>query len=89
MLPLVYLARHGETEWSRAGKHTGRTDLPLIEKGEADARALGERLAPLTFALVLTSPLGRARRTCELAVFGGNAVVDPDLSEWDYGDYEG
>ena len=60
MLPLVYLARHGETEWSRAGKHTGRTDLPLIEKGEADARALGERLAPLTFALVLTSPLKRA-----------------------------
>jgi probable phosphoglycerate mutase len=89
MLPLVYVARHGETEWSRAGKHTGRTDLPLIDKGETDARALGERLKPLTFALVLTSPLQRAARTCELAGFGASAVKDPDLAEWDYGAYEG
>ena len=89
MLPLVYLARHGETEWSRAGKHTGRTDLPLIDKGEADARALGGRLEPLTIALVLTSPLQRAARTCELAGFGASAVKDPDLAEWDYGAYEG
>ena len=89
MLPLVYLARHGETEWSRAGKHTGRTDLPLSEQGEADARALGDRLRALTFALVLTSPLQRAMRTAQLAGFGASAVQDPDLAEWDYGAYEG
>jgi probable phosphoglycerate mutase len=89
MLSNVYLARHGETEWTLNGQHTGRTDIPLTARGEEDARRLGERLRGLSFALVLTSPLGRARRTCELAGFGGNAVVDPDLSEWDYGDYEG
>jgi probable phosphoglycerate mutase len=88
-LPSVYLARHGETEWSRSGQHTGRTDLPLTERGERNARALGERLRGLTFARVFTSPLQRARRTCELAGFGGRAEVDPDLMEWDYGRYEG
>src|SRR5262249_11377969 len=88
-LPSVYLARHGETEWSRSGQHTGRTDLPLTEQGERNARALGERLRGLTFASVFTSPLQRARRTCELAGFGGRAEVDPDLAEWDYGQYEG
>ena len=84
----VYLVRHGETEWSLSGQHTGRTDLPLTAQGEADARHLGERLNGHPFALVLTSPRGRAVRTCELAGFG-HAVVDPDLAEWDYGDYEG
>lgn len=88
-LPSVYLARHGETAWSLSGQHTGRTDLPLTAQGEANARALGERLRGMAFALVLTSPLQRARRTCELAGFGTVAVVDPDLVEWNYGDYEG
>ena len=88
-LPVVYLARHGETAWTLSGQHTGLTDLPLTERGEATARALGERLAGLTFSLVLTSPLQRAKRTCELAGFGGVAVEDRDLVEWNYGDYEG
>ena len=88
-LPSVYLARHGETAWSVSGQHTGRTDLPLTPQGEANARALGERLRGLTFSLVLTSPLQRARRTCELAGFGQVAIADADLAEWDYGDYEG
>lgn len=88
-LPIVYLARHGETAWSLTGQHTGRTDLPLTERGERNARRLGQRLAGLTFAKVFTSPLRRAHRTCELAGFGEAAVVDPDLVEWDYGDYEG
>jgi broad specificity phosphatase PhoE len=88
-LPSVYLARHGETAWSLSGQHTGRTDLPLTAQGEANARALGERLRGMTFALVLTSPLQRARRTCELAGFGAVAAADPDLAEWNYGDYEG
>jgi len=88
-LPVVYLARHGETEWSLAGKHTGRTDLPLTSRGERNARQLGERLRGLSFAKVLTSPLQRASRTCQLAGFGEVAEVMPDLVEWDYGEYEG
>jgi probable phosphoglycerate mutase len=88
-LPTIYLARHGETAWSASGQHTGRTDLPLTERGEENARLLGERLAPLFFEHVFTSPRIRARRTCELAGFGKLAVVDNDLAEWDYGEYEG
>jgi broad specificity phosphatase PhoE len=88
-LPVVYLARHGETAWSLSGQHTGRTDLPLTERGERNARALGERLRGMTFAKVLTSPLHRAVRTCKLAGFGAVAEIDPDLVEWDYGEYEG
>jgi broad specificity phosphatase PhoE len=87
--PVVYFARHGETEWSRDGRHTGRTDLPLTPQGEGNARRLHERLAGLVFAKVLTSPLQRAKRTCELAGFGAVAETDPDLVEWNYGDYEG
>jgi len=86
-VPTVYLARHGETEWSRSGRHTGRTDVPLTAAGEADGRGLGERLRATTFATVLSSPLGRARRTAELAGF--SPQIEPDLLEWDYGDYEG
>jgi broad specificity phosphatase PhoE len=88
-LPLIRLARHGETTWSLSGQHTGRTDLPLTERGERNALALGERLRGLNFAKVFTSPLRRAVRTCELAGFGGTAQSDPDLVEWDYGEYEG
>ena len=88
-LPIVYLARHGETAWSLTGQHTGLTDLPLTERGELNARRLGERLKGLTFAKVFTSPLRRASRTCELAGFGAVAEVDKDLVEWDYGQYEG
>ena len=88
-LPLTYLARHGETAWTISRQHTGRTDLPLTVKGEAEARALGARLDGLKFAAVLTSPLQRARRTCELADFGSAAIVEPDLMEWNYGAYEG
>jgi len=88
-LPIVYLARHGETAWTLTGQHTGLTDLPLTERGEENARRLGERLKGLTLAKVLTSPLKRARRTCELAGFGSVAEVDPDLVEWNYGQYEG
>jgi broad specificity phosphatase PhoE len=89
MLPVIYLARHGETAWSLSGQHTGLTDLPLTERGERNARALGERLRGLKFARVFTSPLQRAARTCELAGFGAVAEVDRDLLEWNYGDYEG
>ena len=85
----IYLARHGETAWSLSGQHTGLTDLPLTERGEANARQLGKRLAGLTFAKVFTSPLQRAARTCELAGFGAVAEKDRDLVEWDYGKYEG
>ncbi len=85
----IYLARHGETAWSVTGQHTGVTDLPLTERGERNAARLGERLAGLVFAKVLTSPLQRATRTCELAGFGAVAEVDRDLVEWNYGDYEG
>jgi probable phosphoglycerate mutase len=88
-LQIVYLARHGETAWSLTGQHTGLTDLPLTERGERNARQLGERLRGLKFAKVYTSPLQRARRTCELAGFRAVAEVDPDLVEWDYGQYEG
>jgi len=88
-LPIVYLARHGETAWTVTGQHTGRTDLPLTETGERNARRLRERLRGLTFAKVFTSPLQRAARTCELAGFGMVAEVDGDLVEWDYGEYEG
>ena len=89
MLPVVYLARHGETAWSLSGQYTGRTDLPLTERGERTARRLGERLRELTFAKVFTSPLRRAARTCELAGYADIAVVDSDLVEWNYGAYEG
>jgi len=88
-LPLTYLARHGETAWTVSRRHTGRTDIPLTPEGEAQARRLGERLDGLKFAAVLTSPLQRARRTCELAGFGSAAIVEPDLMEWNYGAYEG
>jgi probable phosphoglycerate mutase len=88
-LPLIYLARHGETAWTVSGQHTGLTDIPLTERGERNARRLGERLKGLTFAHVLTSPLQRVRRTGELAGFGKLAVVDADLVEWNYGAYEG
>ncbi len=88
-LPVIYLARHGETAWSVTGQHTGLTDLPLTERGEHNALRLRKRLAGLVFAKVLTSPLQRAVRTCELAGFGAVAQFDPDLVEWNYGDYEG
>jgi probable phosphoglycerate mutase len=88
-LPIIYLARHGETSWTITGQHTGLTDLPLTERGERNARRLGDRLKGLTFVKVFTSPLQRARRTCDLAGFGAVAEVDPDLVEWDYGEYEG
>jgi broad specificity phosphatase PhoE len=89
ILPVIYLARHGETAWSVTGQHTGLTDLPLTERGERNALRLGQRLAGSVFAKVLTSPLQRVVRTCELAGFGAVAEVDPDLVEWNYGDYEG
>ena len=89
VLPIVYLARHGETAWTLSGHHTGLTDLPLTERGERNARRLQERLRGLTFAKVLTSPLQRARRTCELAGFGAVAEIDGNLVEWNYGEYEG
>jgi broad specificity phosphatase PhoE len=88
-LPVVYLARHGETAWTVSRQHTGLTDLPLTAQGEAEAVRLGERLAALRFDAVLTSPLRRAVRTCELAGFGAEAEVEPDLAEWNYGVYEG
>ncbi len=88
-LPCIYLARHGETVWSLTGRHTGRTDLPLTERGERNARRLGKRLNGLVFEKVFTSPLQRALRTCELAGFKGVAEVDPNLVEWNYGEYEG
>jgi probable phosphoglycerate mutase len=84
----LLLIRHGETEWSVSGRHTGFTDLPLTQHGEEQAKSLAPLLAGRTFALTLTSPLGRALRTAELAGLTG-AVTDPDLHEWDYGAYEG
>jgi len=88
-LPIIFVARHGETAWSLTGQHTGLTDLPLTKHGEENARGLATRLEGLTFAKVFTSPLQRAVRTCELAGFRSAAEVDPDLVEWDYGEYEG
>jgi broad specificity phosphatase PhoE len=88
-LPKLYLARHGDTAWTDSHQHTGRTDLPLNERGEEHARQLGERLRGFSFVRVFTSPLVRASKTCELAGFGVGAVVDPDLIEWDYGRFEG
>jgi probable phosphoglycerate mutase len=88
-LPIVYLARHGDTAWSASGQHTGLTDLPLTPNGEHNAQRLGERLKGLTFEKVFSSPLQRAARTCELAGYGSVAEIDPDLVEWDYGRYEG
>ncbi|MGO8674261.1 MAG: histidine phosphatase family protein [Limisphaerales bacterium] len=88
-LPVIYLARHGETAWSLTGQHTGGTDLPLTERGECNARRLGPRLRGLVFEKVLTSPLQRAVRTCDLAGFGAVAETDAALVEWNYGDYEG
>src|SRR5579864_8048997 len=88
-LPAVYLVRHGETAWSLSGQHTGLTDIPLTRRGEEVALRLGERLRGLAYARVFTSPLQRARRTCEVAGFGAGAEVDPDLVEWNYGKYEG
>ncbi|MEQ1834803.1 MAG: histidine phosphatase family protein [Candidatus Eisenbacteria bacterium] len=83
------LVRHGETAWSLSGQHTGRTDIPLTERGEREALTLPARLARRSFTQVFTSPLARAARTCELAGFAAAAVSDPDLVEWGYGDYEG
>lgn len=88
-LPVVYVARHGDTAWTISGQHTGLTDLPLIQSGEINATRLGERLRGMKFAKVFTSPLQRASRTCELAGFGAVAETDPDLVEWNYGEYEG
>ena len=85
----VFLIRHGETEWSLSGQHTGSTDIPLTDHGEAMARLLAPVLADRNFSLVLCSPLQRARRTCELAGLGEQASIDPDLAEWNYGSYEG
>jgi probable phosphoglycerate mutase len=88
-LPKLYLARHGDTDWSDSHRHTGRTDLPLNQRGEEHARQLGERLRGFSFVRVFRSPLRRASKTCEFAGFGVGAEVDPDLTEWDYGLYEG
>jgi broad specificity phosphatase PhoE len=85
----ITLVRHGETAWSMTGQHTGLTDIPLTEEGERRARSLGGRFKGVTFDRAFSSPLQRARRTCELAGFGAVAKVDPDLVEWNYGDYEG
>jgi probable phosphoglycerate mutase len=87
--PKLYFIRHGETAWSLSGQHTGRTDLPLTKAGEAQAIALAPWLHAVSFAHVLTSPLERARRTCVLAGLGSGAMVEADLAEWKYGDYEG
>jgi broad specificity phosphatase PhoE len=89
VLPVVYIARHGNTAWTLSGQHTGLTDLPLTADGERNARRLGERLKGMASAKVFTSPLQRAARTCELSGFAAHAETDPDLVEWNYGKYEG
>jgi broad specificity phosphatase PhoE len=89
MVDQVFLIRHGETPWSLSGQHTGNTDMALTPRGERQAAMLGERLRSQHFSAVLTSPLQRARRTCELAGFGGSAQIDEGLREWNYGEYEG
>jgi hypothetical protein len=89
VLPEIYLARHGNTAWTLTGQHAGLIDLPLTRNGKGNARRLGERLKGITFAKVFTSPSQRAARTSELAGFGTVAETDPDLAEWDYGQYEG
>ena len=88
-LPQLWLVRHGETEWSASGRHTGWSDIALTSTGEGQARAAGAALAQHSFATVMSSPLQRALRTCTIAGYGDKAVVDPDLREWNYGDYEG
>jgi probable phosphoglycerate mutase len=88
-LPQIYLARHGETAWSLSGQHTGLTDLPLTERGQKNARQLGDRLRSVKFEAVYTSPLQRAKSSCQLAGFSAVAQTLPDLVEWNYGDYEG
>ena len=85
----LYLIRHGGTAWSESGQHTGRTDLSLTEQGRKESRTLGERLRAVTFAHVFSSPLQRARETCQLIGWDAKVEVEPDLAEWDYGDYEG
>jgi broad specificity phosphatase PhoE len=85
----LYLIRHGETAWSISGQHTGRTDIPLTARGEQDARTLAEGLRAVRFSRVFTSPRQRARRTCELVGLDATAQIEPDLAEWDYGEYEG
>jgi broad specificity phosphatase PhoE len=89
VLPEIYLVRHGETEWSASGKHTGRTDMPLTVAGEAAARGVADRLKGLSFSAVWSSPSQRAFNTCVLAGFGAAGVKKDDLAEWDYGSYEG
>jgi probable phosphoglycerate mutase len=89
VLPVVYMARHGNTAWTVSGQHTGLTDLPLTPDGERNAVRLGERLKGMKFNKIFTSPSQRAARTCELAGFGTSAETDPDLVEWNYGKYEG
>jgi broad specificity phosphatase PhoE len=89
MLSRLYLVRHGETAWSLSGQHTGRTDISLTEQGEQDVRRLAKKLHAVTYSRVFTSPLLRARQTCELAGLNEGAEIEPDLTEWDYGDYEG
>lgn len=88
-LQRIHLVRHGETDWSLSGQHTGRTDLALTEQGELDARKLAVRIGAVDFSRVLTSPLQRARRTCALAGLDDAAEIEADAVEWDYGDYEG
>jgi len=89
MPPQIYLVRHGATAWSESGRHTGRSEIPLSDEGERRARGLATRLASVSFARVFTSPRIRARRTCELAGLAAGAVIEPELAEWDYGNYEG
>ncbi len=89
MAPRLYLIRHGETEWTQSGQHTGTSDIPLTANGEVQASALAPWLRDIPFTRVFCSPRQRARRTCELAGLGSSAVTEPDLAEWDYGEYEG